>query len=136
MASGLFSSIPIYPFFSPSCSITRSAPSMISWVFSSINLWSEVINGSHSAPFTISVSTSSRFCGLYLICVGNAAPPRPTSPLFLTAFIKSSLLLISGGFTSSQISCFLSVSMTMIGSSPPITDRIRSIPVTVPETLE
>ena len=41
--------------------------------------------GSHSAPFTITVSTTLPGPGLSLMKVGNPAPPRPTIPASRTA---------------------------------------------------
>src|ERR1019366_5394420 len=51
--------------------------------------WSEVRYGSHSAPLMISVWTAESFGGASFTCVGNAAPPSPTTPPRCTASTTS-----------------------------------------------
>ena len=102
MASGLLSSTPMTQVLRFRYFITTRIPSTMLSVLSSIRRISQVIKGSHSAPFTTRVSTWSRFLGFSLMWVGNPAPPKPTRPQARAALIRSSLLFTTGGAMSGQ----------------------------------
>jgi len=89
IASGLFASIPTYPFFTPRILMRIFRPSMISRGLSSMRRWSEVRYGSHSAPFRMTTSMGFSLGGESFTNVGNVAPPMPTMPASWTIFFSS-----------------------------------------------
>ena len=104
IASGLFTSIPIYPLCTSNAFITALIPNTTSSGCSTINLWSAVKYGSHSAPFSIITSIFESGGGDNFTCVGNVAPPIPTIPASCIIFI------ISFGCRSLKSPCGLTLS--------------------------
>ncbi len=90
MASGLLRSTPITTRLAPSARIMIRAPSCTRSGYSAMMRWSVVRYGSHSAPLRMIVSTARSLGGASLTCVGNAAPPSPTTPPSCTARTISS----------------------------------------------
>ena len=80
IASGLFPSMPRYAFERPRIFRSIRVPPMIASACSSMSRWSAVRYGSHSTPFRMSASIRFSFGGVSFTWVGNAAPPRPTTP--------------------------------------------------------
>ena len=139
MASGLFSSIAMTPLFTFTAFIKRRRPFMTSYGLSSITRWSEVKKGSHSAPFTMTVSIVSSFGGVIFTCVGKPAPPMPTMPASRTAFTICSdvtELMPPSFLTEGSSSSLKSFSMIIQSHSCPEGVRCLVISLTVPETLE
>ncbi len=67
------------PRWAPLALIMSLSPRMISSDSSTISLWSQVRNGSHSTPLRITVSTFTS-PSRYFTWVGKVAPPIPTRP--------------------------------------------------------
>ncbi len=135
-ASILFASMPTSPFLHPRARMMRRSPPSTSDGFSSMRRWSAVSHGSHSAPFSTTVSMGFDSGGDSLTCVGNAAPPRPAMPASRTMRRMSSgesEPASPAGRTDSCHSSVPSPSMTMAGCSLPRGCGKRPMAVTLPE---
>ena len=90
--------------------------------------------GSHSAALIIRVSTVLSAGTLSFTCVGNPAPPRPTSPEARTAFTKSALVSMQGGVNSASVNS-PSFSMITACETSPEASLTSFTAVTFPETV-
>ena len=138
IASSLFTSIPIYPLWTSNALITALIPNTTSSGISTINLWSAVKYGSHSAPLSIITSMFESGGGDNFTCVGNVAPPIPTIPASCMIFMISFGSRLSNspcGLTLSSSSSLKSFSITIHCPIPPGTSCIF-ISITLPETDE
>ena len=132
-ASFLFASTPMSVRPAPSAVISSSAPRTTSAARSVIRRQSQVMYGSHSAPFRTSVSTA--FFGASLTCVGNPAPPIPIMPHSLTlAIISSADGSARGGRETLSYAKSLIISICL--HFPPVAVGSSLIPATVPDTEE
>ena len=82
--------IPIIASSAPIVSISTLSVSTSAWRWCSKMWWSTIINGSHSAAFTIICFTLSEI----FLWVGNPAPPAPTIPASYTIFWSSSNVIL------------------------------------------
>ena len=118
--------------------INALKPNTTSSGFSTINLWSAVKYGSHSAPFNITTSALLSGGGDTFTWLGNVAPPIPTIPASFMIPTISSLLKSSNwpfGWTLSCNSSLKSFSITTHWAEPPGTSCC-SIAITLPDTEE
>ena len=111
-----------------------SIPISIYLPSSIIVLVSLVKYGSHSAPLIRKVLIFAFLTAASFDQVGNAAPPKPTKPLSLTACKNSSTLFTTGALILGSFSFLPSEAITIASTVLPIVFT-GSIAVTVPDTL-
>ena len=137
MASGLLSSIPITPRFTPRARIAALSPSTMRSDSSIMRRWSHVTWVSHSAPLRIMVSQYLPSPTVSFTWVGKVAPPMPQMPAACTA---GTILVGSHSSTppsgsSSVHSSWKSFLMVMMVVGPPSRSTLVPMAVTSPETL-